>query len=401
VDTRRGSGGAAPLDCRAGLVWGPGYTSYRLRDDHPLNPLRLELTASLIRESGCWPEGAGLLAARAATEVELLAVHAPAYLAAVERLSAPDNRVDQDYAFGLGPGDNPIFPGMHEAAALIAGGTLLGAETVAEGRLDHAFNFAGGLHHALPDRASGFCIYNDPAVAIRQLVDRYDLRVAYVDIDAHHGDGVQWIFYEDPRVLTISLHETGRHLFPGTGTVDEMGRGAGLGYAANVPLEPFTNDESWLECFHAVVPPLLRAFRPDLLVTQHGCDNHHLDPLTHLSCTTGMYLETAGAFHALAHEICGGRWLATGGGGYDIWRVVPRAWTLVWTELSRAPGTDEVAESWRARWAPASPVELPRTFSEPPIAYANPARGAQIAERNRRTVAELKRLLFPIHGLPE
>lgn len=387
-------------DSRAALVWSEGYINYRHADEHPMNPLRLRLTASLIEAVGAWPPASQLLTPEPASEADLAAVHTPDYIETVKRVSRPENREFQAYTYGLGPGDNPIFVGMHEAAALIAGGTLTGALAIAEGRFDHAYNFAGGLHHAMAQRASGFCIYNDAAVAIRRLLRDFNYRIAYVDIDVHHGDGVQALFYDDPRVLTISLHETGRHLFPGTGDISELGRGPGLGYAVNLPLEPFTTDASWLECFHELVPPLIRAFQPDLIISQHGCDTHLKDPLAHLAATTRLARETAATFHALAHEVSQNRWLALGGGGYDIWDVVPRAWTIVWLEMAGLPIPDEVPASWRARWAAQSPVKLPERFDDPPVTPMPPDRLRQIAERNRQTLRALKRAVFPIHGLP-
>ncbi|MFZ5768600.1 MAG: acetoin utilization protein AcuC, partial [Bacillota bacterium] len=295
--------------------------------------------------------------------------------------------------FGLGTDDNPLFAGMHEASSLAVGASLLGAELIARGKLDHALNLAGGLHHAQAACASGFCVYNDAAVAIAHLRRRHGWRVAYVDIDAHHGDGVQWAFYYEPQVLTISLHETGRFLFPGTGFVNERGAGPGYGYAVNVPLEPFTEDASWQEAFLAVVPPLLRRFGPDIIVSQHGCDGHRLDPLAHLALTTESYELAARTLHALAHELCGGRWLALGGGGYD-WRVVPRVWTLLWAEIAGLQVPPAVPTSWVERWQDRCPQPLPHTMRDNRADLPAILRREQIADRNRATVASL------LAGLP-
>ena len=241
---------------------------------------------------------------------------------------------------GLGTDDNPIFPDMHHATAHIVGATVEACRQVWSGESLHSANITGGLHHAMPDRASGFCIYNDVAVGIQSLLDQGAERVAYVDLDVHHGDGVERIFWDDPRVLTISLHETGQMLFPGTGFPHDLGGPEALGSAVNVALPPGTGDAGWLRAFHAVVPPLLREFKPQVLVTQHGCDSHAEDPLAHLMLTVDGQRAAYLAVHELAHELCEGRWVATGGGGYAIVDVVPRAWShLLAIVVGRARST--------------------------------------------------------------
>ena len=232
-----------------------------------------------------------------------------------------------DPAFGLGTSDDPVFPDMHEASARVVQGSVDSALAVWEGRALHAVNVTGGLHHAMPASASGFCVYNDAAVAIRALLDAGAQRVAYVDIDAHHGDGVQAVFWDDPRVLTVSVHETGQALFPGTGHARETGGPGAEGTAVNVALPSGTGDAGWLRALDAVVPAVVRAFDPDVLVTQHGCDTHLLDPLTHLRVSVDGQVRAAHLLHDLAHEVADGRWVALGGGGYAVVDVVPRSWT--------------------------------------------------------------------------
>src|SRR5215472_3351773 len=310
--------------------------AYRLSEEHPLQPLRVQLTVELIRDLGL-DALAEIVPPRRATDDEIALCHAPSYIRLVERLSADEPvPVSEAAAAGFGTPDNPIAPGMHEACAAVVGGSLVAAEAVHSGAALHAFNPAGGLHHAMRDRASGFCVYNDVAVAVAWLRARGH-RVAYVDVDVHHGDGTQALFYSDPDVLTISLHESGRYLFPGTGFPDETGVGAAKGTSANLPLAPYTWDEPWLAAFEATVPPLLRAFRPTVLVTQDGCDTHALDPLAHLLGSTAIWPRVGRRFHELAHELCEGRWLATGGGGYAVREVVPRAWTLLFAEMVERP----------------------------------------------------------------
>jgi acetoin utilization protein AcuC len=317
------------------LVWGDAFMAYRLSEDHPLQPLRVKLTVDLIRELGL-DAHADVVPPRVATGEEIGLVHAREYVELVRALSdhAPLDRRAAEAGFGSL--DNPVAAGMHEACAAIVGGSLVAAEAVHTGEALHAFNPAGGLHHAMRDRASGFCVYNDVAVAVAWL-RRRGHRVAYVDVDVHHGDGTQALFYDDPEVLTISLHESGRYLFPGTGFPDETGVGEARGTSANLPLAPYMWDEPWLAAFEAVVPPLLRAFRPTVLVTQDGCDTHALDPLAHLLGSTAIWPRVGRWFHELAHELCEGRWVATGGGGYAVREVVPRAWTLLFAEMVERP----------------------------------------------------------------
>jgi acetoin utilization protein AcuC len=380
------SGLAGLVVCREARIYDHG-------PQHPLRPERVLLTWDLIERCGLASDpSVRTLACRAATDDELLLVHTPEYLDATKRAG---EGLDGDFRrFGYGPGDNPIFPRMHEAGALVAGATIAGAEAVLDGHVLHAFNAAGGLHHAMPSRASGFCVYDDPAIAIAWLLDRGVERVAYVDVDVHHGDGPQAIFYEDPRVLTISIHESGEYLFPGTGFVGERGAGEAEGTKVNVPLNPSTGDAGWLDAFREVVPPLVRAWRPDVLVTQLGCDTHHTDPLAHLRLTTRAYREAARLLHELAHAAAGGRWLATGGGGYQWARVVPRAWTLYFAEMSEAELPDHLPEEWIRDVEFALRASVPATFSEAePDHVASGADARRIAEQVRSTV-------FPWFGLP-
>ncbi|HEY8642324.1 MAG TPA: acetoin utilization protein AcuC [Candidatus Dormibacteraeota bacterium] len=326
------------------LVWGEQFMSYVLSPDHPLQPERVRLAVYLIRRLGL-DEFAETVSPRVATRAELELAHTPAYIDLVRRLSDPVERAGVKFREiaegGFGTADNPVADGMDEACAVVVGGSLVAAEAVHRGDALHAFNPAGGLHHARRDRASGFCVYNDVAVAAEWL-RRQGHRVAVVDVDVHHGDGTEAFFYSSPDVLTISLHESGRYLFPGTGFPDEVGTGEGRGFAANLPLLPYAWDEPWLAAFDAVVPPLLRDFRPTVLVTQDGCDTHAVDPMAHMQASTRIWPHVGRRFHELAHELCDGRWVALGGGGYAIREVVPRAWTLLFSEMVEHPELAEV-----------------------------------------------------------
>ncbi len=359
---------------------------------HPLRPARVILTRQLIRDYGLIDgERVAETLARDATDEEIGLVHVPEYIEATKR--AGHGEAGDWGRFGYGPGDNPIFPQMHESSARVVGASLVAAEAVHSGRAEHAFNPAGGLHHAMPARASGFCVYDDPAVAIAWLLARGVGRVAYVDVDVHHGDGVQAVFYRDPRVLTISLHQTGRTLFPGTGFPHEWGAADAQGTKVNVPLPPFTGDDQWLRAFREIVPPLVEAWKPEVLVTQLGCDTHHTDPLANLQLTTGSYRQAAAALHDLAHRAAGGRWVATGGGGYQWFRVVPRAWTTYFAEMAGATLPDELPDAWIEEAERLARTEAPTRMSEPPV----PDRGDP--EAVARVIDDVKGRIFPFHNL--
>jgi acetoin utilization protein AcuC len=281
---------------------------------------------------------------------------------------------------------------MHEAGAAVAGGSLSAMEQILGGGERHAFHPGGGLHHAMAERASGFCVYDDPALAIAR-ARRDGKRVLYVDLDVHHGDGVEAAFWDDPAVMTISLHESGRYLFPGTGFVAERGGRDAAGTKVNVPFEPGTGDEDWLAALEVLVPPLARRHAPDVLVTQHGCDSHALDPLAHLLLTTDAYRRATLLLHEMAHELCDGRWLATGGGGYDVHRVVPRSWALVWCAQAHLVPPDELPAAWRERWADAAErrgqAPVPELMADP--APERPI-SATVHDRNAATLAQVVEL---------
>ncbi len=322
------------------VVWSEELLRYDL-GDHPLDPVRVELTMALARELGVLRRpGVTMVRPAAADDRTLGRIHRPEYIAAV-RAGGPGH--------GLDTPDTPVFPGMHEASALVVGATLAAAEEVWSGRARRAINIAGGLHHAMPDRASGFCVYNDPAAAIARMLDLGAERIAYVDVDVHHGDGVQEIFYRDPRVLTVSLHETPLALFPGTGFPAETGGPGAEGTAVNVALPPGTDDSGWLRAYHAVVPSVVRAFRPQVLVSQCGADGHRLDPLADLRLTVDGQRASYLAMRDLADEVCDGRWVVTGGGGYAIVEAVPRAWTHLLSIVTGEPldPATPVPDSWQ------------------------------------------------------
>lgn len=374
----------------AAFIYSPSLLNYRFSDTHPFNPLRLRITVELLREAGLL-EDEDIVEPRAASIGELELVHSGEFLQAVRLASEGISPKPNLLRYELGTEDVPVFKGMHEASALIVGGTLTAAELVMENKVKHAVNIAGGLHHAQPSKAAGFCVYNDAAIAIAWIRKQYGARVLYIDTDAHHADGVQNVFYEDPDVMVISMHESGNYLFPGTGTIYEQGDGEGFGTTVNIPMEPFTEDDSWINAFKSVVITQARMFVPDIIISQNGCDGHFLDPLTHLALTMKSYQEIPALTYDLAEQLCDGRLVFLGGGGYSFWQVVPRAWAFLWTTVSgRDPGTN-LPESWIDRCQQESGEVLPRSYSDSVDLVPKIARRGEIAEKNQLTVSRLMR----------
>ncbi|RUS48345.1 acetoin utilization protein AcuC [Cohnella sp. AR92] len=374
---------------------------YRFHDDHPFHPIRLRLTEELLAACGALNESHLLKPGLAVPMEELRGIHRADYLQIVQELSEDEpsqEAIDQAARYGLeADGDTPYFPGMHEASAAVVQGSLAAAEAVMSGRTQHALHLGGGLHHAFPDRASGFCVYNDAAAAIRWMNKRYGAKVLYIDTDVHHGDGVQWCFYTDPDVFTFSIHETGKFLFPGTGFASERGASSGYGTCLNVPLEPYTEDESWLACFSESLERILKSFKPDVIVSQHGCDAHALDPLAHIHCSMKIYREIPKLIHRLAHEYTEGRWVAIGGGGYEHWQVVPRAWALLWLEMSDHPLLAQIDASPLGGPLPASwpqtastrrpsPSELPANWLDDSSSWTPMPRRSEITAKNKEVL---------------
>ncbi len=383
------------------VVWDDVFSDYDFGVTHPLRPMRLTLTMSLAKQLGVL-DGVDVRAPHAAGDDLLQLVHDPLYVASVRR--APDDLLGRlSLRWGLGTGDVPVFARMHEASALVAGASVDAARAVWEGTHQHAVNISGGLHHAMRDRASGFCVYDDPAVAIAWLLAHGAQRVAYVDVDVHHGDGVQAAFYGDPRVLTVSLHESGRTLFPGTGWPDETGNGEGVGTSVNVALPVGTDDAGWLRAFDAVVPDVLRAFRPDVMVTQHGCDTHALDPLAHLAMTVDGQRVAHAALHQLAHELCDGKWVALGGGGYEPVQVVPRAWTHLLAEAAGVRVDGATPADWRAQAADLGGELAPTSLSDGATGAFLPWQPAELLDglvhRVDAAIRDTRDECFPLLGL--
>jgi len=371
---------------KAAFIYKEELTRAIFSEEHVLKPSRLQYTYELLDSYHAFEDPTSLVVPPGeAGEEELLSFHTREYIEAVRSISNGETRFNPA-AFNFSPyGDNPPYPGMYEAALRPVGASLTAARMVADGEVDVAFNASGGLHHAAPNHASGFCIFNDPVIAIKYLLKR-GMRVAYIDIDAHHGDGVQDAFYSSDQVLTISLHEWGRYLFPGTGDPDEIGTGAGMGYSVNLPFYPYTDDETYLWAFREVVPPLVRSFNPDIVVSQLGADSHYRDPLTHLALTTEGYTEVIKEIGKLAP-----RWLALGGGGYAQ-DAVPRMWTLAYGVMVGREWPDEIPYEYQERYG----IKRLRDAERPRIDDATKDRVRRFAQA---TVEEVKRRVFPFHHL--
>jgi acetoin utilization protein AcuC len=405
------------MTCTLHVAWDDRLADYDFGPGHPMAPLRLKLTMQLARAFGLDRlDGVTVEVPAAATDAELELIHDPDYIAMV-RLAGHQALKGEGLGsgglshelttrallmHGLGTEDDPLFPGMHEASAMVTGATLAAARAVWTSAAQHGASLAGGLHHAMPGHASGFCVYNDPAVAIAWLLSQGAERIAYIDVDAHHGDGVQVAFWDDPRVLTISVHEHPETLFPGTGRPGETGGPHADGSAVNVALPEGTGDAGWLRAFHAVVPPIVRSFGPELLVSQHGCDSHRADPLTNLALSIDGQRVAHAAIHALAHEVSGGRWLLTGGGGYEHVHVVPRTWTHLLFEAVGAPldPASATPELWREYVSWMTSQEAPKCMTEGgPGTFADYESGYNPADPVDRAIMAARKAVFPLHGL--
>lgn len=371
---------------KAAFVYSDTQSRHVLRVDHPLKALRLRYTYELLDSYHAFDaEGSVLLEPRLATEQEIQSLHDAEYVEAVKSFGRGERQYDPSkFNFGEA-GDNPMFEGMYEAASLSTGASIVAAEYVDHNRGEVAFNISGGLHHAAARHASGFCVFNDPAIAINYLLSK-GLRVVYVDVDAHHGDGVQNAFYDTDQVLTISLHESGKFLFPGTGSVDEVGAGAGTGCSVNVPLYPYTEDDTYLWTFREIVPPLVRAFNPDILVTQLGIDSYHSDPLTHLMLSSRAFGEVVKEFAGM-----GLPWVAMGGGGYDL-GAVARCWAMAYGIMVGTEWPDDIPADYQEKYG----MKQLRDTDVPSVQDNIRQEARRFAEES---VESAKQLIFPVHKL--
>jgi acetoin utilization protein AcuC len=392
------------MNNKVAFIYDSSELEYRFHENHPFNQRRLLLTHQLLFDTMALSPS-DFIKPRPLDERALLAVHTSEYVSVVKELSKPAptaQYIASAEQYGLGLGDTPFFTGMHEATLATVAGSVTAADLVMSGEYEHAIHLAGGLHHAFRNKAAGFCVYNDASVAIAHIQEKYGARVLYIDTDVHHGDGVQESFYSDSQVCTFSIHETGKYLFPGTGYAADRGHGDGFGYSYNLPMEPYTEDKSWLECFQESINKVAAFFKPDIIVSQHGCDAHYYDPLSHQHCSMNIYLEMPSMIQSLANTWCNGKWVALGGGGYDIWRVVPRAWSLLWLTMNhhslidklRSYPTEPLPEQWLAQAQVNSPTIIPSTWLDNTQAWEASPRLKEICEKNLKT-KELALLYLP------
>lgn len=356
--------------------------NYRFNDKHPFNQMRVLLTMDLLRAMHQLDDD-DIVPGRMATDEELALVHTTDYIDAVKRASRNELPDELCENYGLNTQDTPNFPEMHESSAYLVGATLTACDIVMSGTDRYACNIGGGLHHGFSGRASGFCIYNDSAVAIQYMKERYNARVLYVDSDAHHGDGVQFSFYNDDQVFTFSIHETGRYLFPGTGGINEKGEGHGYLYSMNLPVDAYTEDASFLHCFEQGLKTACAFFKPDVIISQNGADAHYLDPLTHLHCTHQTFAQIPRIVKQMADQYCEGRWVAVGGGGYNVFQVAPLAWSQIWLAMNNvgAP-SGSLPEEWLNKWQPKTSLTLPATWESDLDGCMSIPRRAEITEKN-------------------
>ena len=370
------------------LVFSEQFSHHSYGPAHPLKVERLQLTMDLIRAYGLFDGSETVwVEAKQAEEQDLLLIHSPEYLQILKQANK-GGTPPEAWKYGLGSGDNPVFPGLYDWSLLVTGATLECVSQVRKKDRQIAFNIAGGLHHAMQSKAAGFCYLNDPAIGIAKMVEE-GLRVVYLDVDVHHGDGVEAAFYGTDKVLTISLHQHGHTLFPGTGFPEEMGQGAGRGYAVNVPLAPGTDDDLYLSVFTEVVPPLVHAYTPDVLVTQLGVDSLSTDPLATLNLTTN-------GFSQVIQEIksWGCKWVALGGGGYNIMNVA-RAWTQAWAIMKGVQLPDDLPESFVQQHQ----SELgPNPSLSDPTQQTHPVVAARTHALAKSVVSQIKETIFPIIG---
>lgn len=392
------------MPTQARVVWDPDFTKYDFGAHHPMSPVRLALTAKLCEAFGLFDDpGVSVLSPQVAHDDMLHSVHEPFFVEAVKAASLNPDRVFEE--LGLGTDDVPTFAGMHEISARIVEGTRQVCQEVWTGEAEHGVNFCGGLHHAMRANASGFCVYNDIAVAIQWLLDAGVERVAYIDIDVHHGDGVEAIFWNDPRVLTASIHETGRALFPGTGWPSDIGGAGAPGSSVNVALPPGVTDGPWLRALNAAILPVVKAFRPQIIISQHGADSHAEDPLAHLALSVDAQREAADQIHRLAHQLCEGRWVALGGGGYEVVDVVPRTWAHLTAIASHRPvdPRSAVPQEWRdhveSLFGRSGPARMSDLAPGSGLWWRSWDMGYDPASPVDRAVMASRQAVFPHHGL--
>jgi len=375
--------------CMCQLIYHPDYKKYDLGQDHPFDPRRAEMVLDLLKELGCLKQ---IVKPEKLIPQDLYEIHDKDYVNAIESVS-DGKTIPNIEDYGLGTLDNPVVPGMAEGARLQAGGTVLGAELLIQNKANKVLQMGGGFHHARKNTAEGFCIYSDLALAIKKMINQ-GWHVVYLDLDVHHGDGVQEIFYSEENVMTISLHESGEYLFPGTGWIYELGKGMGRSLKLNIPLEPFTEGSSYLEVFNGVVAPALSWFKPDALVVQTGADAHFSDPLADLMLNTQDFEKIYRKVIELGNRYCQRRILFTFGGGYSL-TATPRIWAILYFLLFNLELPVELPENWRKRWGEKIGKQLPRFLHDPNPAFAPIPKKDEITIHNRELIQRILDIVAP------
>jgi acetoin utilization protein AcuC len=365
------------------IIYHPKYKLYDLGEGHPFDPIRVEMMLDLLKELNYPVE---LETPDAVSPEILYSIHDELYVKTVEALSHGENYSEVE-KYGLGTIDNPVAPGMAEGARYQTGGTLLAAKLLIEEKTKKVLQLGGGFHHAHKNLAAGFCIYNDLALAIKQMTD-HGWHVAYIDIDVHHCDGVQEIFYSDGKVMTISLHESGEFLFPGTGWIHELGKGMGRSLKLNVPLDPFTEGDSYIEVMNGIIEPALKWFHPDVLVVMAGADAHYSDPLADLMLTTIDYENVFRKILNFADLYSNGKVIFTLGGGYSI-TATPRIWTILYLLLRNLEIPEKIPESWRHKWGKLVNNKFPEFMHDQLPAYEPIPRKPEIEKHNRDLIRRI------------
>lgn len=369
---------------KTGYVYAHELLQYRFKNDHPFNQMRLKLTTELLVDLNAL-HNHHLIQPRLASDEEIALIHSYDYIQAMHHASHGILSDVEARKYGLDGEDTMQFKHMHQHSARIVGGALNLADAIMTNKVTNGCHLGGGLHHALPGRANGFCVYNDVAITIAHLIQKYNSRVLCIDTDAHHGDGTQWSFYTNDHVLNYSIHETGKFLFPGSGHYTERGSEQGFGYTVNLPLEPFTENDSYLESFKQTIEPVIKTFKPDIIISVHGVDIHYLDPLTHMSCTLDALYEIPYYIKMLADKYTDGKVLMFGGGGYNIWKVVPLAWSHVFLALIGEPKQQgPLPQKWLTKWQQYAPCSLPKTWSDECTDYPYIPRTKEISAQNTK-----------------
>ncbi len=372
-----------------GLVYHPKYLEYDLGAQHPFSPLRIKMVTELLEELG---HELNYELPELIPPEKLQTVHDTEYIEVVELagMGVNDERFEK---YGLGTADNPVKTGMSEAARYICGGTLHGAKLMLDGKYKKVLQLGGGFHHAHENLASGFCLYNDLALAITEMINR-GWHVVYLDIDVHHGDGLQKMFYEDDRVMTISLHESGEYLFPGTGWIYESGRGMGKSLKLNLPFEPFTEGKSYVEILEELLELALGYFRPDALIVQAGADAHFTDPLADLMLTTHDYERIFKTIIRKSEKYANGRLLFTFGGGYSF-EATARIWSLLYLVLTNSNIPEKLPGAWIKKWEEGLGVKIKDTFHDTNPFYKPIPRKNEIENHNKDTFRRLLDIVTP------